>query len=121
MNTALEIKVIEKFFTKAKHNRYAGFISSTKNRFKFIRELSHLKDLRWELFSGINSFDLSGVGSRSIYVISEDPGYDGKTITRDQIVLLTDSGYAFILVFGEAEQVYYEGEPPGNRYISEVT
>ncbi|MGZ3912041.1 MAG: hypothetical protein ACXVBR_18285 [Flavisolibacter sp.] len=118
----MEIRVIEKFFKKEKQGRYITFVSSKRNRSKFIQELSHLKDLQWNLFEEVNSFDLKQITSytptQSCYIISEDSSVDQTSVTIGNIDLLTDKGRAFLLVFGEAEQIYYEGEPPFNRYIS---
>jgi folylpolyglutamate synthase/dihydropteroate synthase len=122
MNIPLEIQIIKKFFKKEKQDRYIAFIASMKNRTKFIQTLSHLKDLQWELFKEVNSFDpkqiASNTAAHACYVISEDSSVDQTVLLVDNIKELTDSGNAFILVFGEAEQIYYEGEPPFNRYIS---
>ena len=122
MNLPLEIRVIKKFFKKEKQDRYIGFVASEKNRQKFIRELSHLRDLQWNLFDEVNSFEPSQIqGSKSnqgCYVISEDASVDRTFISVSKIHELTDSGNAFIVVFGEAEQLYYEGEPPFKRYMS---
>lgn len=122
MNLTLEIRVIEKFFKKEKQDRYIGFVSSDKNRQKFIRELSHLRDLQWNLFDEVSSFNPKQIqrleSNQACYVISEDASVDKTFIAVDKIHELTDSGNAFILVFGEAELLYYEGEPPFNRYMS---
>jgi hypothetical protein len=122
MNVPLEIRVIEKFFKKEKQSRYINFITSEKNRNKFINQLSHLKDLNWELFQEVSSFDLSKVGneylSKACYVISEDDTIDGTNIAFEKVSDLMESGYAMIIVFGEADKIYYEGEPPYNRYLS---
>jgi hypothetical protein len=122
MNLPLEIRVIEKFFKKERQDRYIGFISSDKNRQKFIRELSHLRDLQWNLFEEVSSIELGQIENQKFkkccYVISEDASVDQTFIDFSEINKLTDSGNAFILVFGESEQLYYEGEPPFNRYMS---
>ena len=127
MNIPLEIKVIQKFFRKEKQERYIGFITSGKNRRKFIKELPHLKDLNWEMFIEINSFNEAFISpvnkgknqvGKSCYVISEDPSFDQTTIDINQVNRITGTGYAMIIVFGEADRVYYEGEPPYNRYLS---
>lgn len=122
MDTSLEIQLIKKFFKKEKHERYIGFVSSEKNRKKLIEQLSHLKDLKSELFKEVTGFNLSLISSQllfpSCYVISEDESVDGTVVSLEKINQITDSGYAMILIFGECNQVYFEGEPPNNRYIS---
>ena len=121
MNIPLEILVIERFFKKDKRDRYISFISSKKNRKKFIQTLPHLRDLNWDLFNEVSCFDpgLVGVDSGSCYVISEDASVDQTILSATDIDKFADSGQAFILVFGDARQIYYEGEPPFNRYISQ--
>jgi len=122
VNISLEIRVIEKFIRKEKQSRYISFVSSKKNRKKFIRELPHLKDLEWNLFVEVNSFSPEMINHfdprQFCYVISEDSSVDGRRINVSESFSLTNSGNAFILVFGEVEEVYYEGEPPFNRYFS---
>ena len=124
MNLSLEISVIEKFFKKEKRDRYIGFISSRKNRRKFIIELAHLKDLQWDFFKEVNSYSpelLSGKYlSQPCYVISEDASIDQTTVSLEKLPQLTNTGQAMIVVFGEADQIYYQGEPPFNRYISKI-
>jgi hypothetical protein len=122
MNILLEISVIEKFFKKEKQDRYINFISSSKNREKFIQQLCHLKDLKWELFQEVSSFNISDIekqySSQLCYVISEEPSVDGTNIALEKVPALTNNGYAMIIVFGDADKIYYEGEPPYNRYLS---
>jgi hypothetical protein len=122
VNIAFEIRVIQKFIRKEKQSRYISFVSSKKNRKKFIRELPHLRDLQWNLIGEVKSFEPAMISNNDsvqlCYVISEDNSVDGHTIDMSEVMALSNSGNAFILVFGEAEQVYYEGEPPFNRYFS---
>lgn len=122
MNIPLEIKVIKRFFKKEKQERFIGFVSSVKNRKKFILELSHLKDLNWEYFTEAPSIDIINTAVKGIadscYVISESSAVDGSCLPIDQALALTDSGFAMILVFGDANQIYYEGESPHNRFLS---
>ena len=122
MNIPLEIKVIKRFFKKGKQERYIGFVSSVKNRKKFILELPHLKDLNWENFTEAPSIDIINTVVKgkadSCYVISESSAVDGSCLPIDQAIALTDNGFAMIVVFGDANQIYYEGEPPHNRYLS---
>ncbi len=119
---AIEIQIIKKFFRLEKQQRYINFVSSSKNRKKFIEQLAHLKDLRWDLFTEVSSFNVSLISSQlrnlSCYVISEDPAVDGTLVPLEKISSLTDTGFALILIFGQGDQIYFEGEPPFNRYIS---
>lgn len=122
MDTNLEIRIIKKFFKKEKQDRYIAFVSSINNRKKFLNELSHLKDLKWELFQEVRNFNLIQIANLNsnqlCYVISEDPSFDQSYIDITDINEILNSGKAMILVFGNADQIYYEGEPPNNRYLS---
>jgi hypothetical protein len=44
--------------------------------------------------------------------------YDGKIMTLDEAIKNVVGIEGTILIFGDAEIVYYEGEPPENKYIS---
>jgi hypothetical protein len=129
MNIDLEIKVINTFIVKEKQARYIEFISSTQTRNKFIDNLPHFRDLQWDLFEEITNDDeilnrLKSLKShiKDCYIISEDNKIDQK-IFPVQEAIKTIGGYrdhATMLVFGNAELVYFEGEPPHNRYISKI-
>jgi hypothetical protein len=122
MNTPLEQIVIEKYFRKEKQDRYKGFIASARNRKKFIDQLSHLQDLEWSKFQKVPSFSPALLNNsttyESVYVISENPAVDGSSVSLETAFEMADSRHAMILVFGNADRVYYEGEPPDNRFIS---
>ena len=49
-NIDLEIAVIKKFVVRNKQERYLKFISTPKNRYKFISQLAHFNDFKWHLF-----------------------------------------------------------------------
>ena len=129
MNIELEKKVINTFIVKEKQARYIEFISSNRTRKKFIDKLPHFRDLQWDLFEEITNDDeivnrLKSLKShiKDCYIISEDIKIDQK-IFPVQEAIKTIGGYrdnATILVFGNAELVYFEGEPPHNRYISKI-
>ena len=74
------------------------------------------------MFQEVSRLDISEVdkqySSKSCYVISEEQSVDGTKIALENVPLLADSGYAMIIVFGDADKIYYEGEPPYNRYLS---
>jgi hypothetical protein len=81
-NLELEIKVIRNFITKDKQERYMQFISSPKNRVKFIKDLAHFSFLRKELFSQVignkdesvnqilNNLKANKISDANCYVIS---------------------------------------------------
>ena len=122
MDTELEIQVIKKFIRKEKQKRYIGFVSSSKNRKKFIAELAHFKDLSWDLFQEVSDFNPSLISPKLVrdfcYVISEDTSADGSVIPLEKIPSVIGNGFGMIIVFGQGDQIYYEGEPPYNRYMS---
>ena len=128
MNQRLEIKVIQKFVAKDKQSRYIQFVSSEKNRAKFIIELPHFNHFRWELLEEVHKEEAQEIQKRlkalnikgtECYVISENRDIDQQTLFFDK-ALAEIGGMATILVFGDAEMIYFEGEPPKNRFISKV-
>lgn len=128
MNQPLEIKVIQKFVAKDKQSRYIQFVSSEKNRDKFISELPHFNHFRWELLEEVHKEEAQEIQKRlkslniqktDCYAISENPDIDQKTLSFDE-ALTEIGGMATILVFGDAEMIYFEGEPPKNRFISKM-
>jgi hypothetical protein len=128
MNTELEIRVINKFIINDKKDRYIGFISSNKQRNKFIKILPHFKDFNFELLESMNGnehqFVLSKlqtlkVDTSNCYIISENRLFDTKVVeTPTALSQIIGYGMGTIIVFGEADMIYYEGEEPKNRFIS---
>ena len=128
MNIRLERKLIEEFVAKKKRARYIAFIERESSRKTFLDELYHFKDFDWNLFEEIrgnqNERDairqtlIDKKNISSCYVISTNKTFDGKPFTVsdgiDQIVGVEGT----IIIFGETEVVYYEGEAPHNRFIS---
>ena len=123
----MEIAVIKKFVTKDKQDRYIQFLSSNKTRKKFLNVLPHFKDFKWNLFEELsNEHDiLSKLQALNFkvndcYVISEDSEIDEKILSIKEVLNKIGGyrDYATILVFGNADMIYFEGEPPHNRYIS---
>jgi hypothetical protein len=128
MNQPLEIIVIQKFVAKDKQSRYIQFVSSEKNRNKFISILPHFNHFRWELMEEVHKEEaqeiqmhlkLLNIKGTDCYAISENPDIDQKTLSFDE-ALTEIRGMATILVFGDAEMIYFEGEPPKNRFIGKV-
>jgi hypothetical protein len=128
MNNILEQTFINKYVIKEKRNRYLNFIAKEKTRKKFTRELAHTLDLDWRKFREISGNDsekkliISKIEANkhisSCYVISYWEKYDGKLFSVDDAINDIIGEQEVILIFGNAEVVYYEGEAPGNRYIS---
>lgn len=127
-NTDLEIKVIKRFVDKAKQDRYIQFVSSPKNRHKFISDLSHFNFFHWNLFEAVKgnkeqvilqALQKNGVAHKTCYVISENANIDTHTLDTKQAISETVGyGMGTILVFGDADMIYFESETINTRYIS---
>jgi len=126
-NTDLEIKVIERFVVKTKRDRYLTFIKNTKTRDKFLKELSHFKDLRQDLFEELKSDERKKIKEKlnrlrnikDCYLISENSKLDSNRLDIETALNeIIGHGMGTLIVFGDAEIVYYEGEGPSDRYIS---
>lgn len=123
-----EQTMINKFVNKDKQERYLDFMSKDKTRKKFTDELYHFKDFNWKMFREIpgneNERDalfakLSGKKSiKTCQVISANSELDGKAFPIDEAIKNIVGQEATILIFGDAEIVYYEAEPFDGRYIS---
>jgi hypothetical protein len=128
MSQSLEIEVIKKFVVKEKQDRYIQFISSERTRSRFVYDLPHFSHFKWELLEEVHKSEAEEIQSRlkalnikskDCYVISENPDIDRKIIPFDE-ALEEIGSMATILVFGDAKLIYFEGEPPKNRYISKI-
>lgn len=122
-----EQKLISKFVTKAKQDRYLNFLSKEKTRHKFTAELYHFRDFNWNLFREIPGSEneretvAAEVRRRKIstcYVISADHEYDGKSFSFDDAIEDIIGTEGTIVIFGDTDVIYYEGEAPSRRYIS---
>lgn len=127
MNLELEKLVIEKFIVKTKCDRYLSFVKSEKNRKKFTFQLAHFHDLRLDLFDEItgNEWEIIEERIQSIrnikycFIISENSEIDQKIMDIETALNETiGKGMGTLIVFGNAEVVFYEGESPNNRWIS---
>ena len=124
----LEIRVIKKFVTETKQDRYIQFISTPKSRKKFIRELAHFNDLNFSLFQHNSEIDerviletlsKNKIQSKTCYIISENVELDTKRLDISQAIeasLGFDMGT--ILVFGDADIIVYQGEEIKSSYMS---
>ena len=127
MSQDIEKKVIERFVVKTKRNRYLTFIESDKTRGKFVSELAHFRDLRQERFDEISGDEkkvikdrIKGLGIiKDCYLISENSELDRKRLDIDTALSKTiGHGMGTLIVFGDAEIVFYEAEGPSDRWIS---
>ncbi len=129
-NLNLEIEVIKKFVDKTKKDRYIQFISTAKNRHKFINDLSHFNFLNWDKFDKVvnneeqtifTTLQKNKLVDKTCYVISENKNIDTKTLDIKQAISETVGyGMGTILVFGNADIIYYESETINTRYISKA-
>ena len=127
-NVDLEIKVINRFINKAKRERYIRFVSSEKNKTKFIKDLSHFNFLESSLFTPVRSVEeheiltsteKNGIANATCYVISDNKRIDAKFLdTKEAVAVTVGHGLGTILVFGDAEMIFYECETMNIRYIS---
>lgn len=127
-NIDLEIKVIKNFVTKTKQDRYIQFVSTPKNRHKFINDLPHFGFFQWDIFDPVKgteehvilqSLKKNSVADKVCYVISENTDIDTKTLDIKQAIDETvGHGMGTILVFGDADMIYFESEEMNKRFIS---
>jgi hypothetical protein len=127
MNLDIEIKFIERFVNKTKKDRYLTFLKSNKTRSKFTQELAHFKDLKQELFEEVtgNEYKIIKDKIKSLknikdcYLISESSQLDQKRLDIDTALKETiGQGMGTLIIFGDAEIVFYEAEGPKDRWIS---
>lgn len=128
MDLELEAKVISRFIVNRKQKRYITFIQAIKTRIKFTDELAHfssqLKDFEeikgneWKVLEE----KLKSLGNPTeCYVISENNEIDAKKLNIELALGKSiGRGFGTLVVFGEANMVYYEGEGPSDRWISKL-
>jgi hypothetical protein len=129
-NTELERKVINRFVTKSKRERYLQFVTSTKNRKKFIKALhsgqfflasalEHVTGIEKNVIQ--QSLVQSGITAHTCYVISENAAIDTHILALgDALRQVVGWGAGTILVFGEADLIYVELDGLRNRYINQT-
>lgn len=127
-NLALEVKVINRFSAKNKRERYLQFVTSTKNRKKFIADLhggSFYDASMLERVTGIEEETICqalqqlGIATRSCYVISENTSIDTRTLElKDVLPKVVGWGAGTMLVFGEADLIFVELDGLKNRFIA---
>lgn len=127
-NLALEVKVINRFSAKNKRERYLQFVTSTKNRKKFIADLhggSFYEESMLERVIGIEEDAICqalkqlGIVTRSCYVISENTSIDTLTLSLgDVLPKVVGWGAGTMLVFGEADLIFVELDGSKNRFIA---
>lgn len=115
----IQTKFIHKYIRKEKQDRYLGFLSNPKNRNKFTEELCHFKDFNYGIFEVILKNEKEILLNRlktikttdTCFVISNQTKYDNKILNiKDVFENIIGFGFDIILIFGNADVVYYEGE-----------
>ena len=129
-NLALEVKVINRFSAKHKRERYLQFVTSTKNRKKFIADLhggSFYEESMLERVTGIEEDAICqalkqlGIATRSCYVISENTSIDTLTLELEDVLpKVVGWGAGTMLVFGEADLIFVELDGLKNRFIAQA-
>jgi hypothetical protein len=127
-NLALEVKVINRFSAKNKRERYLQFVTSTKNRKKFIADLhggSFYEGGMLERVIGTEEDAICqalkqlGIVTRSCYIISENTSIDTLTLPLGDVLLkVVGWGAGTMLVFGEADLIFVELDGFKNRFIA---
>jgi hypothetical protein len=128
MQPQTEHLLIKKFIIKEKQERYLNFLSKERTRNSYTSVLYHFRDFKWNLLREITGRESASQailaklkGSKHIstcYVISANAEIDGLTLSIADAVENVVGQEGTILVFGEAEAIYCEGEAPNRRYIS---
>ena len=124
--TELEVLTINRYFQKEKRKRLVDFVQDDKKRQKFIALLPHLKDLDFSKFLLLERNEkntiLKMITDKKLnqcYIISENRQIDRQFMDAERALDETiGNGMGTILVFGDAEIVYYESEEMKNRWIS---
>lgn len=130
-NIALETKVIKRFLAKSKRERYLQFVTSTKNRKKFIKDLHSGQFFlvgALECVTGIETHVIQQalaqqrIPSDTCYAISENAAIDTQTLPlAEALRTVVGWGATTILVFGDADLIFVELDGLRNRYISKPT
>lgn len=130
-NIDLEVAMIKKFIVASKQERYIQFVSSAKNRKKFIRNLAHFSDFNEKDIVLIPSnyfteayvlgkLKQENIDTDTCYVISECTEMDTKTFDAETALSNTIGiNLATIIIFGNANMIYYEDEGLKKRYLSD--
>lgn len=104
-----------------------SFIENDKTLGKFISDLAHFRDLRQERFDELSGDQKNVIKDRikvlgtikDCYLISENSVLDRKRLDIDTALSKTiGHGMGTLIVFGDAEKVFYEAEGPRCRWIS---
>ena len=128
MQTQAEQILIKKFVIKDKQERYLSFIKKERTRLKFTNKLHHFNDFDWNLFYKIKGSEndreliAAKVNERknilTCHVISANSEFDEKEFSVIEAIKNIVGEEGMILIFGDAEIVYYQAEAFDRRFIS---
>ena len=129
MRLDLEQQFIKRFVIKSKQGRYLSFIENSKRRGTFLGMLYHGQDLNKQLLQDLRGSSLpESIAIRTkadslkngdkCYVISINKKLDGREISLAEAIEKVVGQEGTLLLFGDGIGVYYEGEPPHNRFLS---
>ncbi|WP_426060970.1 hypothetical protein [Hymenobacter sp. B1770] len=128
-NLALEVKVINRFSAKNKRERYLQFVTSAKNRKRFIADLhggSFYEQRMLERVTGGDEYSICqalkqlGIASHTCYVISENISIDTLTLDLNDVLPNVGWGTGIMLVFGDADCIFVELDGLKNRFIAQL-
>lgn len=127
-NIELESKVINRFLTKSRRDRYLQFLTSTKNRKKFIMDLHSGQFFQASAFERVTGIEekvikqaltQQGITTSTCYVISENASIDTQTLPLSEALqTVVGWGAGTILVFGDADLIFVGLDGLRNRYIN---
>jgi hypothetical protein len=119
-----EILTINKYCKSENRKRLIGLM--TTNRSKFRETLPHFDSLDLSLFDNLIKNEktiiksiATKLGIEKVQIISENSGFDRKIMDLEECMdIVLSSGFGNLLIFGDSDFVYYEGEGKNNRWIS---
>ena len=105
------------------------FIKDDRLRQNFTNQLAHFLDLKYDLFEEVKGDERAFIKNRikslpkikDCYLISEDTALDQQRIDIDTALSkIIGFGMGVLLVFGDADLIYYESEGPSDRWITKT-
>jgi hypothetical protein len=125
----LEAKVVSRFIVKAKRDRYLSFVTSPRNRSKLLADLHSatifLKMKAFEQVTGLEeevirqALQRHGLSTSTCYIISDNKHLNTQVLPLPEALrAVVGWGLGTLLVFGNAQVVYFEGEGKNVRYIN---
>ena len=125
----LETKVIKRFVMKHKQDRYLQFIQDNKRRQNYTNQLAHFTDLKYDLIEEVKGDESTFIKNKiksflkieDCYLISENFKIDQQRLDIDMALNeIIGCGMGTLVVFGDAELIYYEAEGPSDRWITKI-